>query len=396
MTVSARLSMTGLALRAVTLFALLGVVLASGVGTRPVAAAPSKYFVDQTGHVLADPFLSQWINASGMERYGLPITDRIERNDRLVQYFEYAVLAAKSTSKTKASEIAVGSSLLAATFDPDRTVAGKRVGGDREATAFVAVDVPDGDDVVWDAKTGHSVRGMIKGPYDKLGGAKRFGAPLSEAFTANGNRQQWFEFGRIQIVLPEKTVNVAPVGAELANAYGVDTRRSERGSLPLFSVERYRVFVGDGTIPEAKGSFAPVEIVMPSIGVDARIEQIGIVDGVMQTPVDAWNVGWYPVLSSPGDRTNVVMSGHRDWWGIGPTVFWDLDKLVPGDTIYLVGEDGTGASYVVTDSFMVDSETSANDVIGDVGKEVLTLITCDGAFDGSEYLARRIVRAERF
>jgi LPXTG-site transpeptidase (sortase) family protein len=386
----------GLVTRALLAVAVLGGALATAVGPAPAGAAVTSYYVEQTGHVFADPFLSHWVKTSGMQRYGLPVTDRIERSDRWLQYFEYALLVSRDNDRQRASEVPVGRNLLAVQHNPERTVAGKRIGGSRTGSAYVPIDDPAKEDVLYDAETRHSIRGMIKGPYEQMGGAERFGSPLSEAFTAEGSRQQWFEFGRVVVVLPERTPKAAPVGAELANAYGANTKPSKRGSLPLFDAGRFRIYSGDGTIPDAPGPFTPVGILIPAIGVDAFIEQIGITNGAMDTPSDAWNVGWYPVLSYPGEQTNVVMSGHRDWWGIGPTVFWDLDKLGAGDRIYLIGADGLGASYAVTESYMVDAGVNANDVIGDVGFEVLTLITCDGAFDGSEYLARRIVRAERF
>ncbi len=79
----------------------------------------------------------------------------------------------------------------------------------------------------------------------------------------------------------------------------------------------------------------------------------------MDVPKDIWSVGWYSSLAKPGDRTNVVMAGHRDWWNVGPVVFWNLDKLAKGDKIYLTGKDGTGATYVVTKSWDIDATTDA-------------------------------------
>ena len=134
---------------------------------------------------------------------------------------------------------------------------------------------------------------------------------------------------------------------------------------------------------------------IPTINVDAAIEVVDVVDGEMGTPVDVWAVGWYPIISSPGNFTNTVMAGHKDWWNAGPVVFWDLYLLVPGDKIYLAGDDGSGFTYVVTESFEIDANTNATVVVSDAGAEMLTLITCGGPFDGVEYLQRWIVRGER-
>jgi LPXTG-site transpeptidase (sortase) family protein len=89
------------------------------------------------------------------------------------------------------------------------------------------------------------------------------------------------------------------------------------------------------------------------------------------------------------------MAGHKDWWNVGPVVFWNLDKLAPGDKIYLIGKNGKGFTYVVTRAWQIDADTDAGVVVNDTGAETLTLITCGGDFDGSEYLLRQIVRAER-
>jgi LPXTG-site transpeptidase (sortase) family protein len=206
---------------------------------------------------------------------------------------------------------------------------------------------------------------------------------------------QWFELGRLELPSGSDNVKFGATGFELAIARGLDVGKVKSRGLPDFDSARFTRFFGDGTIPEAVGPFDPVEIKIPAINVDANVEQVAIVDGVMGIPEDPWAVGWYPTLSLPGDFTNVVMAGHKDWWNIGPTVFWDLNQLVPNEMIYLVGEDGTGATYQITESWAVDANVNAADIVSDQGAEMLTLITCDGAFDGQHYLQRWIVRAMR-
>ena len=100
---------------------------------------------------------------------------------------------------------------------------------------------------------------------------------------------------------------------------------------------------------------------IPAIDVDAKIESVAVTNNVMQVPLDEWNVGWYPSMSSPGEWSNVVMAGHKDWWGVGPVVFWNLDKLRSGDKIYVIGPDGSGATYEVTLSWMIDATTPPMD-----------------------------------
>jgi len=116
----------------------------------------------------------------------------------------------------------------------------------------------------------------------------------------------------------------------------------------------------------------------------------------MEAPADPWDVGWYPDLGYLDDGDNVVMSGHVDWWGYGPTVFADLAALGEGDEIVVEGDDGSSFTYAVTETWTVDATSPVEDVwriFHADGEQALTLITCTGDFDGETYDARLIVRA---
>ena len=148
---------------------------------------------------------------------------------------------------------------------------------------------------------------------------------------------------------------------------------------------------------------APVALQVDSVGVDAPIELGAIVDGAMQDPSGPWVVSWYDQLGKIGEGGNVVMSGHVDYWNVGPAVFWNVRNLPPGDIIRVVGEDGASYEYAVewTQEYNVATdltpEVIQTQIVGDTGQESLTLITCGGEFDPatSEYLERLVVRAVR-
>jgi LPXTG-site transpeptidase (sortase) family protein len=354
------------------------------------------YYVQQTGQIFGEPFLTPWVNFNGKTTLGLPVTPPVTDNGRTSQFFQLGVLASDGQpSPGKVEREKAGDMLLNARHDPLRLVAGRRIGGDPHADAFVPRSDPRRDNVMFDAQTSHTVSGRILGFYQQQGGQDRFGSPLSESYVTAGMRIQWFEYGRLQWRLSDQQVTVGPVGLELARLLGFDTSPQRQGSLPLFEPDRFRKYIGDGTIPQAPGPFDPTEIKMPAIGIDAKIEKVGIDNGVMGVPKDAWNVGWYPDISTPGDNTNVVMAGHKDWWGIGPTVFYHLGDMQPGDKIYLLDKDGSGFTYQVTKTWLVAGDTPASEIVGDTGHETLTLITCGGSFDGAEYDSRVIVRADR-
>jgi LPXTG-site transpeptidase (sortase) family protein len=156
-----------------------------------------------------------------------------------------------------------------------------------------------------------------------------------------------------------------------------------------------RAYQGDGTIEEAYQPFDPTHIVIPSIGVDAVIENTPIIDGVMGVPQDVWAVGWYNQLAKPGDGGNVVMAAHVDWYGVGPVVFANLASITEGAMVYVTNPDGTGATYRVTSIRSVPWDYPAQEIIDPTGVGSITLITCTGTFTGTQYDQRLIVRGDR-
>jgi LPXTG-site transpeptidase (sortase) family protein len=369
----------------------------AGIRAASAAAVSNNYYVAKTGHTFSDPFLTRWAQLDGRTTLGLPVTEPTVESKYLTQYFEFGALTGgkKTKTATKIKVVDVGSELLAVRHDPMHLVTGRRVGGERETVGFTKRGEPANAKVEFDAKTGHQISSQILSFYKNVGGEETLGRPLSDVYDSAGSRVQWFELGRLEVPAGSDNVKFGAAGFELAIARGLDVSKVKSRGLPDFDPVRFKRFFGDGTVPEAVGPFDPVEIKIPAINVDANVEQVAIVDGVMGIPEDPWAVGWYPTLSLPGDFTNVVMAGHKDWWNIGPTVFWDLNQLGPDEMIYLIGEDATGATYRITESWAVDANVNAADIVSDHGAEMLTLITCDGAFDGQHYLQRWIVRAMR-
>jgi hypothetical protein len=149
---------------------------------------------------------------------------------------------------------------------------------------------------------------------------------------------------------------------------------------------------------------APIAIQVPDAGIDAAIERVRVVDGVMQNPSGPWVVSWYENLPALGQGRNVVMAGHVDYWDVGPAVFWYLKEpgLAAGQVIRVVGADQQVYEYQAQTStvYSIDQLTPDlinNEIIGDRGTETLTLITCGGEFDVArgEYLSRIVVHAVR-
>ncbi|MBA2759343.1 MAG: sortase [Chloroflexia bacterium] len=154
-----------------------------------------------------------------------------------------------------------------------------------------------------------------------------------------------------------------------------------------------------GLNPAASAGSAPVSIQVPDASVDAEVELNQIVDGVMLDPSGPYVVSWYEETGMLGELDNVVMSGHVDYWEVGPAVFYTVAQLGENAQIQVAGDDGSTYTYAVewVQDYDVAELTpeAIRDIVGPTDYRALTLITCGGAFDpeSGQYLSRTIVRA---
>ncbi len=353
--------------------ALLKVSLAVGALTavptvaRSTIAARSDLpaaFSEATGHTVSGVFLAWWLENNRTAKIGQPVTEPQTEDGRTTQYFMYGALETDDLASGDVTQLDVGSEYLA----------------DHAATP------PD--------------EGIIQDPLDRIadtwrfnGGENRFGAPILDAVITDDQVVQWYERGAVAIATGgvEGTARVLPVGQDLAKSRGVSTRKVERGDLDLLAP----VFVGDGQFTLADQGFNPVELYLPDLGTDAAVETIGVTDGVMGTPAEPLNVGWYGDYSRPGDQNTVVMSGHVDWVTIGPAVFYTLRDAAPGMMFYAIAGDGAAATYECVDAYVLGASASADNILRGTGVDSLALITCTGNFADGHYDQRQIVYAER-
>ena len=153
-----------------------------------------------------------------------------------------------------------------------------------------------------------------------------------------------------------------------------------------------------GLNPAVGQPIVPVSIAIPDASVDAEVERNQIVDGVMLDPSGPWVVSWYQETGLLGEVDNVVMSGHVDYWDVGPAVFWTVGQLKEGAPIQVRGENGATYTYEV--EWVKDYEVAGltgeviNEIVGPTDYRAITLITCGGEFDfdTGEYPARTIIR----
>ena len=144
------------------------------------------------------------------------------------------------------------------------------------------------------------------------------------------------------------------------------------------------------TLPSAVATTTPItpsHIKIPSIGVDASVQQVGKKpDGSMATPTNFEDVGWYDLGSKPGDPGNAVIAGHVNNALTTSGVFEHLSDVKVGDYITVSDASGKTLVYVVfeTDQYPV-SEAPAASIFSGSGPSQLVLITCDGAWDASTH-----------
>lgn len=137
--------------------------------------------------------------------------------------------------------------------------------------------------------------------------------------------------------------------------------------------------------PEMAPYIPPTRLVIPKIGLDSKIVEVGIttavINGVRQATwqVADYAVGHHQGTGVPGRPGNIVLSGHVDIKG---EVFRDLDKLSIGDTFSLYSDSGQ-FQYVVTDIKLVREVGVPREVqlanaafMNPTVDETVTMITC--------------------
>lgn len=135
--------------------------------------------------------------------------------------------------------------------------------------------------------------------------------------------------------------------------------------------------------PNLNKGIIPWKIRIPALKIDTYVERVGVTrEGLMDVPKNIWNTAWFGEGGyRPGDRGNAVIAGHLDAPGT-KAIFWDLDKLKPGDQIFLNDAAGRELVFEVQkrEVYPVDNAPLI-DIFGPSSEARLNLITCNGTFD---------------
>lgn len=132
----------------------------------------------------------------------------------------------------------------------------------------------------------------------------------------------------------------------------------------------------------------PSAVRIPAIGVQSELITVGLnPDGTLEVPQpgpDYDKAAWFDGSPRPGDPGPAVIEGHVDSAANGPSVFYDLGTVVPGDQVEVSRDDGTVATFVVYDVRVVaKDEFPTLEVYGNTEGPELRVITCGGPFDST-------------
>lgn len=163
---------------------------------------------------------------------------------------------------------------------------------------------------------------------------------------------------------------------------------------------RTRPAVSSPTVGPTLARSDPVTIGIPAIGVTSGLQDLGLAPTgaiAVPSPGPAYNeAAWYDGSPTPGQIGPSIIEGHIDSAATGPSVFFRLGALVPGDTVDVTLADGVVAVFTVTGVRQYPKATFPTGMVyGNTDFAALRLITCGGAFDPAtgHYLANTVVFA---
>ncbi|HET6626520.1 MAG TPA: class F sortase [Nocardioidaceae bacterium] len=136
------------------------------------------------------------------------------------------------------------------------------------------------------------------------------------------------------------------------------------------------------------GASEPVSVSIPAIDVRTEVIALGKApDGTLAVPQPGPNLdkaAWFEDSPTPGQPGPSVIEGHVATEQRGPSVFFNLGNLRPGDKISVEREDGKVAVFTVDGLRDFDKDTFPTKLVygGNLSTPTLRLITCSD-FDAS-------------
>jgi sortase (surface protein transpeptidase) len=136
------------------------------------------------------------------------------------------------------------------------------------------------------------------------------------------------------------------------------------------------------------GASRPTTITIPAIGVHSNVLPIGLApDGTLAVPQPGPNqdrAAWFMNSPTPGQPGPAIIEGHVDT-SRGPSVFFKLGAVRPGNKIHVLREDGVEVVFTVNAVRDYQKAAFPTQVVygaKDLSRPQLRLITCSD-FDPS-------------
>lgn len=204
-------------------------------------------------------------------------------------------------------------------------------------------------------------------------------------------RAQLKRIPRIPLLSKEELIFHMPTLLILVGAAGIVYFGIQVKSVDSLSPKQTSISIPAPTpkpkIPTAEvkgmGPSVPNYLKVNRVGIDVPIRSVGQnADGSMEVPPLFEHVtGWYRLGPTPGEIGPAVIAGHVDTYK-GPSVFYKLREMQPGDIIDITREDGKVVQFKV-DSLQTFSQSSfpTDAVYGNIDYAGLRLITCGGTFN---------------
>jgi sortase (surface protein transpeptidase) len=132
----------------------------------------------------------------------------------------------------------------------------------------------------------------------------------------------------------------------------------------------------------------PTQIRIPAIGVSSPLKVVGLKPNqsleVPQPGPDYDKAAWFDRSPAPGQVGPAVIEGHVDGKANGPSVFYKLGALKPGNQIAVTRKNHTVVHFVVYAVRLYPKNSFPTlKVYGNTRAPELRLITCGGPFDSN-------------
>lgn len=221
----------------------------------------------------------------------------------------------------------------------------------------------------------------------------RWASALGVALVAGGGSAVGLAFGSQDHAPRPSKLAAGTIGPAKSAVPGPGSQKSTNGAAS-YGAQTPKV-VGP-TLPKSD----PVSIDIPSIGVTSNLQYLGLQpNGSLQVPQPGprYNeAAWYDGSPTPGEEGPSVILGHIDSAATGPSVFFRLGALAPGDPVDVTLADGTVAVFDVTGVRLYPKAAFPTvTVYGNTDFAALRLISCGGTFDYTtgRYLSNTVVFA---